>query len=107
MTTTNTKRIAELNDLCRKAPGIAGKMFLTQGIATLPDADRSAIYEKVETFDSFTPDNDPHREHDFGALDMADTRFSGRSTITTAPASALAGTWGAKTLATRRRPCAC
>jgi hypothetical protein len=42
MTTTNTKRIAELNDLCRKAPGIAVKMFLTQGIAALPDADRSA-----------------------------------------------------------------
>ena len=43
MTTTNTKRIAELNDLCRKAPGIAGKMYLTRGIADLPDADRSAI----------------------------------------------------------------
>ena len=69
MTTTNTKRIAELNDLCRKAPGIAGKMFVTQGIAALPDADRSAICEKVETFDSFTPDNDPHREHDFGAFE--------------------------------------
>ena len=71
MTTTNTKRIAELNDLCRKAPGIAGKCYLTRGIADLPDADRSAICEKVETFDSFTPDNDPHHEHDFGAFDHA------------------------------------
>ena len=69
MTTTNTKRIAELNDLCRKAPGIAGKMYLTRGIADLPDADRSAIREKVETFDSFTVDNDPYGEHDFGAFE--------------------------------------
>jgi hypothetical protein len=64
--TTNTKRIAELNDLCRKAPGVAGKMFITQGIIALPLSDQSAIREKVETFDAFTPDNDPHREHDFG-----------------------------------------
>jgi hypothetical protein len=69
MTTTNTKRIAELNDLCRKAPGIAGKMYLTRGIADLPDADRSAICEKVETFDSFTADNDPYGEHDFGSFE--------------------------------------
>jgi len=68
-TTSKTQRIAELNDLCRKAPGIAGKMFLTQGIAALPDDDRSAICEKVETFDSFTPDNDPHKEHGFGSFD--------------------------------------
>jgi hypothetical protein len=67
MTTSNAKRIAELNDLCRKAPGIAGKMFITQGITALPAADQSAICEKVETFDSFTQDNDPHGEHDFGA----------------------------------------
>jgi Protein of unknown function (DUF3768) len=66
---TNTKRIAELNDLCRKAPGVAGKMFITQGIIALPPADQSAICEKVETFDAFTPDNDPHREHDFGAFE--------------------------------------
>ena len=69
MTTTKTKRIAELNDLCRKAPGIAGKMFITQGISALPDSDRSAICEKVETFDSFNADNDPYGEHDFGAFE--------------------------------------
>ena len=69
MTTNPSKRIAELNDLCRKAPGIAGKMFVTQGIAALAAADQSAIREKVETFDSFTPDNDPHGERDFGAFE--------------------------------------
>jgi len=32
-------------------------------------ADQSAIREKVETFDAFTPDNDPHQERDFGAFE--------------------------------------
>jgi hypothetical protein len=32
-------------------------------------ADQSAIREKVETFDNFTPDNDPHSERDFGAFE--------------------------------------
>jgi hypothetical protein len=65
----DTSRIAELNDLCRKAMGIAGKLMMTTGILMLPEADQSAIREKVETFDAFTPDNDPHREHDFGAFE--------------------------------------
>ena len=30
-----------------------------------------AIREKVETFDAFTPDNDPHGEHDFALLQVA------------------------------------
>ena len=68
MTTDDTKKIAELNDLCRKAMGIAGLVVKTSGIAALPLKDQSAIREKVETFDIFTPDNDPHGERDFGAF---------------------------------------
>ena len=84
MSDTTTSQIAELNDLCRKAMGIAGKLFQTAGIDALPLADQSAIREKVETFDAFTPDNDPHGEHDFGAFEHDGERFSGRSTTTTA-----------------------
>jgi hypothetical protein len=69
MTDTTTRTIAELNDLCRKAMGVAGKLFQTCGIDALPAADQSAIREKVETFDAFTPDNDPYGEHDFGAFE--------------------------------------
>lgn len=64
-------RIAELNDLARTAMGIAGKLIQTQGISALPEADQSAIREKVETFNDFTPDNDPYGEHDFGSFDHA------------------------------------
>ena len=81
MTTTKTKtdsttqRIAELNDLCRKAMGVAGRVFQTQGIAALPLPDQSAIWEKVELFDSFTEENDPHGEHDFGAFEHEGQRI--------------------------------
>ena len=46
--TATTRRIAELNDLCRKAPGVAGRLFQTSGIDARPIADQSAIREKVE-----------------------------------------------------------
>jgi len=69
MTTEKTAKIAALNDLCRKAMGVAGRLVQTCGISSLPPKDQSAIREKVETFDAFTPDNDPHGERDFGAFD--------------------------------------
>jgi hypothetical protein len=69
MTNDNTKKIAALNDLCRKAMGVAGRLVQTSGICALPLQDQSAIREKVETFNAFTPDNDPHEEHDFGAFE--------------------------------------
>lgn len=65
----NTKRIGELNDLCRKALGVGGRFYQTPGICALPLEDQSAIREKVERFDAFTEDNDPYGEHDFGAFD--------------------------------------
>ena len=68
-TADNTAKIAALNDLCRKAMGVAGRAVQTAGISSLPPADQSAIREKVETFDAFTPDNDPHKERDFGAFE--------------------------------------
>ena len=67
--TDNAEHIAKLNDQCRKAMGIAGRLFQTQGISALPPADQSAIREKVETFADFTPGNDPHGERDFGAFE--------------------------------------
>jgi hypothetical protein len=74
MSAADTKRIAQLNDLCRKAPGVAGRLFHTPGIRALPDDVRSAISEKVETFDAFTADNDPYGEHDFGSFEHAGHR---------------------------------
>ena len=66
-----TERIAELNDLCRTAMGVAGRVFQTPGISAMSAADQSAIREKVETFDAFSPDNNPHGERDFGSFEHA------------------------------------
>lgn len=65
----NTEQIAKLNDLARTAMGVASKAVVTPGIAALPAEEQSAIREKVEKFDTFTEDNDPYGEHDFGAFD--------------------------------------
>ncbi|MGF1612601.1 MAG: DUF3768 domain-containing protein [Gammaproteobacteria bacterium] len=73
MTDTNstTNRIAELNDMLRKTFFAGGRVVMTQGIRALPEADQSAIREKVETFDDFGEDNDPYGEHDFGSFEHA------------------------------------
>jgi hypothetical protein len=64
-------KIAKLNDLCRTAMGVGGRLVQTAGINALSSHDQSAIREKVERFDRFTPDNDPHGERDFGAFEHA------------------------------------
>jgi len=66
--TNNTQRIAELNDLCRKAMGVGGRLIQTAGVNALPAATQSKIREKVETFDAFDAGNDPYGEHDFGTV---------------------------------------
>lgn len=65
---TRAERIARLNDLARRAMGIACVVVATEGILALSDADQSRLRELVETFDAFTPDNDPYGERDFGAI---------------------------------------
>ncbi|EMS96466.1 hypothetical protein H009_17048 [Agrobacterium tumefaciens str. Cherry 2E-2-2] len=67
MTTARTIRIRELNDVFRTT-WLTGKVLLTSGIRNLPDLTQSRIVEAVQSFDAFTPDNDPRGEHDFGAV---------------------------------------
>ena len=52
---TRAERIARLNDLARRAMGIACVVVATEGIRALPEADQSRLRELVETFDAFTP----------------------------------------------------
>jgi Protein of unknown function (DUF3768) len=65
---TQAERIARLNDLARRAMGTASVVVTTEGVRALPEADQSRLRELVETFDAFTPDNDPYGERDFGAI---------------------------------------
>lgn len=69
------EKIAELNDALRKE-GQGGMIVETQGIQALSGDIRQQVYAAVRTFDSFSPDNDPHQEHDFAALTVAKKRIN-------------------------------
>ena len=80
MTTTlteqdSTTKIRELNDRFRTSLSLDGKRLMTVGIQSLPLADQIAITGKVMTFDTFTEDNDPHGEHDFGSFEHNGNRI--------------------------------
>jgi hypothetical protein len=46
-----------------------GRKLMTCGIRSLDLMTTIEIAEKVQAFDSFNGDNDPHGEHDFGAFE--------------------------------------
>lgn len=53
--------------------GIQGMITITSGVAALLDehgSDPLAVIHAVQAFDTFTEDNDPHGEHDFGAFEF-------------------------------------
>lgn len=63
-----TERIRVLNDAFRQAIPLVHGLSVTAGIhgALLDHFDE--LFEAVRKFDAFTPQNDPHEEHDFGAV---------------------------------------
>jgi hypothetical protein len=67
--TSPVQKIAALNDLARRSMGVACRAVQTIGITALPLADQSSIRQKIETYDNFNADNDPHGERDFGAFE--------------------------------------
>lgn len=71
---TQTDRIRTLNDAFRKS-FVGGRVVVTSGTTTLSDIDRLALFAAVKNFDTFTSDNDPYGEHDFGSIDIAGGRF--------------------------------
>ena len=72
-----TARIARLNDLARRAMGVACTAVATVGFRSLPDVDQLQVRELIETYDAFDEDNDPHSERDFGTIyQLADGRWT-------------------------------
>lgn len=69
-----SKRIAQLNDHFRKT-GQGGRIVATQGFGALPEEDQQQIFSLVRMFNNFSQDNDPHGEHDFGAVEYKDERI--------------------------------
>ncbi len=63
-------KIAELNDRLRKHGG-PGRLVATQGVNALGTETINLAVAAMRAFDSFTPDNDPYGEHDFGSFEVA------------------------------------
>lgn len=58
-----SNEIARLNDEFRQN---IQAVMITPGVQALPDL--PGLMQAVRGFDTFTPDNDPYGEHDFGSL---------------------------------------
>ncbi|MCJ2051920.1 DUF3768 domain-containing protein [Methylobacterium sp. J-070] len=67
-------RVRALNDAFRRSFA-GGQVVETPGVVELPEADRIALLLAVRRFSSFDADNDPHGEHDFGAVEVGGERF--------------------------------
>ena len=67
-------KIRELNDRLRMY-GFGGMWLATIGISSLPPDDLRAVYKAVLTFNDFTPDNDPHGEHDCAVQTVGDIKI--------------------------------
>ena len=48
--------------------------MMTAGVAALSETERAGILAAVRTFSAFDADNDPHGEHDFGAVEVGRVR---------------------------------
>ena len=67
-----TAKIAALNDHARQT--FTGcRVLVTRGIHALGEDAVTAILTQVRQFNSFTEDNDPYGEHDFGKIDWKGT----------------------------------
>jgi hypothetical protein len=66
-------RIRQLNDDFRRS-FIGGAVVVTAGVDALPKDRRRSLLRRVREFQDFSVDNDPHGEHDFGAVEEQDVR---------------------------------
>jgi len=68
------KRIAELNDAFRKTLS-GGQVLMTPGVIDLPPMVVAEVIKKTTEFGSFSADNDPYGEHDFGSFELCSRKF--------------------------------
>jgi len=66
--------IAHLNDQLRRS-GEGGRIFLTRGVQALGEQTIMEVMIAVQEFSDFTPENDPHNEHDFGSVSVGNEQF--------------------------------
>ncbi len=69
----SANKVRALNDALRTMTG--GRVMLTAGVDALPSDVKAMVIRRVATFSDFTPDNDPHGEHDFGRFSLGGRKF--------------------------------
>jgi hypothetical protein len=74
MSDARTLRIRELNDAFR-ATLEGGKAYFTEGVSARGVDFSAAALTAVRASNDFTVDNDPHGEHDLGAVTVAGERL--------------------------------
>src|SRR6202022_315545 len=74
MAKATSQRIRELNDAFRKTFA-GGKMVMTASVAALPEMVKASALVKLAEFNDFTPENDPHGEHDFLSFEHCGRTF--------------------------------
>ena len=67
---TKGDEIRRLNDALRTGQSTDGLIVVTSGIQGQGAEFVDKAIAAVRAFTDFGPDNDPHREHDFGAVDV-------------------------------------
>jgi hypothetical protein len=71
-------RVRELNDAFRRRlprTGKSGRLNATAGVAELSPEKLALLLISVREFTDFSADNDPHGEHDFGAIDQDGIKY--------------------------------
>ena len=73
-----SSELAALNDRLRHSiPNLTFPhlLVITDEVAALSEIKLALLLEKVRTFNSFTDDNNPYGENDFGAVSIEDEKF--------------------------------
>ena len=71
---SKTAAIRALNDQLRRTSR-GGRIMCTVGVNALGTAAVVRILRAIAAFENFSPDNDPHGEHDFGAIEAEGARI--------------------------------
>jgi hypothetical protein len=70
----SVEKIRALNDAFRQSM-TGGPVMMTAGVDALPSDVQAIVLRRVATYSEFTPENDPHKEHDFGNFEVAGRKF--------------------------------
>ena len=70
----SAEKIRALNDAFRTTM-TGGRVMMTAGVDALRSDVKAMVIRRVATFSEFTPDNDPHGEHDFGSFELGGRKF--------------------------------